>query len=727
MPARISLGLVIHNHQPVGNFGWVIEEVFERAYLPMVDALERHPGVRVGLHYSGPLIEWLRVERPGFLDRVAALAARGQVELLGGGWYEPILASLPARDRAWQLDRMADQIQGAFGSRPGGAWLAERVWEPDLPIALADAGYRWTILDDAHFRAAAVPEDALWGAYTTEDQGRLLTVFGTEQGLRYRIPFRDVEDVIAYLRDNATDAGDRIGIMGDDGEKFGAWPTTWELCWGRGAWVERFFAALDANREWLTTVTPSAWLEQRAPIGRVYLPTSSYAEMGEWVLPTDEGLAYAAAVRAAQADGRPEARWLRGGFWRNFQVRYREINDLHKQMLRVSDKVARLPDGPERDRAREELGRGQSNDVYWHGLFGGIYLSHLRLATLAHLIAAEDEADRALGGSTDGRLADLDLDGRDEVVLADDGQLVTVDLDEGGGIGSWDIRAARHAVTAILRRRPEAYHARLDEAPAADTGSADTGGHASSIHDLVQAKEKDLGGRLRLDPYERRSGLVRFLAPGTTPEAWADGEADELGDAVDGSFAVEELGRGRLRIARAAHVAGGAADAADAEVGVTKTVRLAGERLRPLLALDVDVENRSDRTIAARIGIEWSTTMLGGGGNPAAWWEVAGDRGPHDGAGTASAVRELAQGNDDLGLRIRTSLEPPLDAWWAPIETISNSEAGFERVYQGSGLLLSTVLELAPGERTRLAIEQMAEVRGDRATAVAAAGDPGRR
>src|SRR5262245_66513080 len=74
---RISLALTLHNHQPVGNFGWVIAETFERAYLPMIDALERHPGVRVGLHYSGPLLAWIQAERPDFLDRVGDLVTRG--------------------------------------------------------------------------------------------------------------------------------------------------------------------------------------------------------------------------------------------------------------------------------------------------------------------------------------------------------------------------------------------------------------------------------------------------------------------------------------------------------------------------------------------------------------------------------------------------------------------------------------------------------------------------
>ena len=264
----------------------------------------------------------------------------GQVEILGGGYYEPVLASLPERDRVGQLTRMGDELEALFGRRPGGAWLAERVWEPDLPASLAAAGYRWTILDDAHFRAAAIPEEDLWGPYTTEDQGEILTVFGTEQGLRYRIPFRDVEDVIGYLRDHATEDGSRVGMMGDDGEKFGAWPTTYEHCWGEGRWVDRFFEALEANADWLTTVTPSAWLARERPIGRVYIPTGSYAEMGQWALPANESLQFTELLHRAEAEGRPEARWLRGAFWRNFQVKYREINDLHKQMLRTSASVA---------------------------------------------------------------------------------------------------------------------------------------------------------------------------------------------------------------------------------------------------------------------------------------------------------------------------------------------------------------------------------------------------
>ena len=641
MAPRISLALALHNHQPVGNFGWVFNDVFELAYRPMLDALDRHPRVRLALHYTGPLLDWIAAERPEFIERLAGMVARDQVELLGGGYYEPVLASLPERDRVGQLRKMADEVQRISGRRPRGAWLAERVWEPDLPTALAEGGYGWTILDDNHFRAAAIPEEKLWGPYTTDDQGSILTVFGTEKGLRYRIPFGDVDDVIGYLRDHATEAGDRVGMMGDDGEKFGSWPTTWEHCWGRNRWVDRFFEALEANADWLTTTTPSDWLDRNPPIGRVYIPTASYAEMGEWALPPEESRLFTGLLHAAESAGRPEARYLRGGFWRNFQIKYREINDLHKQMLRTSAKVHRMSPGPGRAAALDHLFQGQSNDCYWHGLFGGIYISHMRLATYEHLIAAEDAADRAARTdsalpSPDGvRAADVDLDGIDELVLAAPGQLVVVKPSEGAGIGSWDVRAVRHALGAVLRRRPEASHATLvdHERALAERGDdADPGAGVGSIHDRVATKEPGLADQLHYDAYERRSGLVHVLAAGTTPDAFARAEFEELADLVDGPYQPLEAtaadGVGLVRLERHGSVR---MPAGLVPVRVEKRLEVAGDRRNPALTLEIRLENHGAAPVNGLLAVEWATTMLGGGANPAAYYVLDGERVPHDG------------------------------------------------------------------------------------------------
>jgi alpha-amylase len=753
---RVSLALVIHNHQPVGNFGWVIADVYEHAYSPMLYALERHPGIRLGLHYTGPLLQWMAANRPEAIAQIRVLVERGQVEIVGGGYYEPILVTLPDRDRNGQLVRMRDELETIFGRRPAGAWLAERVWEPSLAYDLAAAGYEWTVLDDNHLRAASIREDQMWAPLTTDDRGRRLTVFGTEQGLRYRIPFKPVEDVISYLRERTTPDGRFVGMMGDDGEKFGAWPGTFEYCWSREHWVDRLFEACEREAGWLSTVTPSEWLKRRPPTTRAYFPTASYVEMTEWVLPPDETPVFVRLLERARERGDPAARFLRGGFWRNYAARYREVNDLHKQMLRASDKVGAMPDGRSVSRALDHLYQGQCNDCYWHGLFGGIYIVHMRMATLGHLIAAEDLADAAsaaagAGSGTGGgrpygaRLTDTDLDAIDEVLVTSPGQTVVVDLDEGAGISSWDLRASRVALGSVLRRRPEAYHARLvaHEEEAAEAAIGGAGGHAAAaaaadasigavdaapdgaasdtpeaaadapeaaadgprtIHDVVNVKEPGLAAFLHYDRHERRSGLVHLLPEdgATSVEALVAATYEELGDFVEGGYELDCLSDDRVSVRRLGTVVMGGAPA---PLTVEKTFRFGGSRLKPALELVTTVENRGDTPVAFELAVEWNVNLLGGGHNPAAYYETAArERTPHDVAGELPSAVFLAFGNDYEGVRVEASVEPAARLTWYPVETISNSEGGFERVYQGSSLLFRWPVSLAPGDHATLTV-----------------------
>jgi 4-alpha-glucanotransferase len=699
----VSLALVLHNHQPVGNFGWVIADAYDHAYLPMIEALQRHPGVRLALHYTGPLLQWMAANRPEAIVRIRALVERGQIEVLGGGFYEPILVTLPDRDRRGQLVRMRDEIEAMFGRRPEGAWLAERVWEPGLAYDIAAAGYRWTVLDDNHLRGASIPEDGMWTPFNTDDRGLRLTVFGTEQGLRYRIPFKPVEDLVEYLRARTTPDGRYIGTMGDDGEKFGSWPTTYEYCWSKEHWVDRCFDALEANSSWLTTITPSSWLAVKPPTGRAYFPTASYVEMTEWVLPPDENPVFTRILEDARATGDPSARFLRGGMWRNYAARYREINELHKQMLRVSDKVDSMPAGDDRAVARDHLYQGQSNDCYWHGLFGGIYIVHMRMATLAHLIAAEDLADaaRATAGQRvyGARLADTDLDAVDEVLVTTPGQTLIVDLVEGAGLSSWDLRASRVALTSVLRRRYEAYHRFLTGGDGHDEGDAAAVDAPKTIHDMVQSKEPGLADLLHYDRGERRSGIVRLLAPGTPAgsEPFVKVTYAELGDFAEGEYVLDDITDDRVAAHHAATVRGGGADAS---IDVGKTYRVSGTRMEPTLELTVGVANRSagGLPLAFELAVEWNLNLLGGGHNPAAWYETpGGTRSPHDTAGVLDSADCITFGNDYEGVRIEATADLAAALAWYPVETVSNSEAGFERVYQGSSLMFRWPIELAPG------------------------------
>jgi len=285
VPPKFHLSLLIHAHQPVGNFEDVMERCYQQGYLPFVRLLEKHPAVRVGLHYSGPLLLWIEAHHPEYFDLLRLLVGRKQVEMVGGGFYEPILTVIPAEDQREQIERLSSYIDRHFGERPAGAWLAERVWEPQLPSVLASAQVGYTLVDDFHFLCAGFEPPELFGAYQAEDRGKSVRLFAGQKALRYLVPWEKVAAAIAYLKEAAAMHPDGIASFGDDMEKFGVWPGTYEYCY-TDHWLEDFFVALEANSDWLSLTPPGEYAKSHAPLGRAELPAASYPEMMEWALPT---------------------------------------------------------------------------------------------------------------------------------------------------------------------------------------------------------------------------------------------------------------------------------------------------------------------------------------------------------------------------------------------------------------------------------------------------------
>ncbi|MGH9594996.1 MAG: alpha-amylase/4-alpha-glucanotransferase domain-containing protein, partial [Bryobacteraceae bacterium] len=416
---------LIQSHQPVGNFDVVLEKIYQCSYLPCLDRVERHPAVRLGLHYTGPLLEWLEEKHPEFMERLAVLAERKQIEMVGGGFYEPILISIPGRDQAEQIARMRAYLKKRFGKTPGGAWLAERVWEPHVPAILKPAKVDYTLLDDVHFLCAGLDPEQLFGYYVAEDHGASVKVIPGLKPLRYMMPFRTVEETLAYLRAAAERHPGGMAATGDDCEKLGAWPGTFEHCY-RDGWLDRFFSALEANQDWLATTPPGEYLASHDPLGRADLPAASYTELMEWVLPTP-------ARKELHAIGQEFAgredllRFLRGGIWRGFLTKYPEVNLLQKKSLHVSRRLravktrGALPAARKKiDAAHTHLLRAQCNDAYWHGVFGGLYSPHLRTALWRELVRAETIVEALAPGRSAAIRAqrlDFDADGLDEIYV----------------------------------------------------------------------------------------------------------------------------------------------------------------------------------------------------------------------------------------------------------------------------------------------------------------------
>lgn len=698
MPQKFHLVLLIHAHQPVGNFDDVLERAYKECYRPFLERLHEHPGVRIGLHYSGVLLEWLERRHPEYFVRLRELVGRGQAELVGGGFYEPILIVIPPADQQAQLQRMAVYLERHFGRRPAGAWLAERVWEPQLPSALGRAGVAYTLTDDIHFLSAGFERDQLFGSYTTEDAGLTVRVLPGLKALRYLLPFRPVEEAIAFLREAASAHPGGMAAMGDDMEKFGVWPGTWKHCYEDG-WLEKFFQAVETNSDWLEVTPPGEYLGEHASLGRADLPTASYSEMMEWVLPTRVRQRFHAVQQ--EFSSRPEVlAFLRGGSWRGFFTKYAEANLLHKKMLRVSAKLAELRAqklAPKAagavGQATEHLLRAQCNDAYWHGIFGGLYAPHLRTSLWRDLVRAETIADglaRASGKPQVERV-DFDADGAEEAVISAAPFWALFKPTDGATLAALDFRPASATLVNSIMRRPEAYHTRLREAASSSTEVV------ASIHEQVRVKEPGLERHLLYDRWPRHAFRLLLFAPEKTHADYEALRLDEDAGFAGGVYETTKAAGADTEFFRTGELSALAPEwRTRLQVRALKKFRFAPLARGFEVSCDVTLSHRGGAPLPLAVGLESVVNLLAPN-EPDRYIETSAGRRPLRWSG---AVPASTLSLTDGWQKLRVMLEAPeaREFWLAPIETVSESEAGFERVYQGSQILAVWLAEV-PAEK----------------------------
>jgi 4-alpha-glucanotransferase len=697
---KVRFVLALHDHQPVGNFDDVFREATEKSYAPFLDVLESFAEIPVSLHVSGPLLEWMEASAPKVIERILAGVKRGQIAPIGGGFYEPILALLPERDRRGQLEAMTAWWRRRCDVSPRGVWTTERIWEAELVRSCADGGAAYTLLDDSIFRAAGVESDALDGYYVSEDQGRTLALFPISEALRYRIPFREPEAVIEHLASRAREESEAspVVVYGDDGEKFGSWPKTHALCYGE-RWLARFFEALRREREWLRTTTFEETLEHVAPAGKIFLPDASYREMTEWAMPASAIEAYDGLVHDLEKAGLLErARpFLRGGFYRNFRTKYVEADRMYGKMMEVSAKVERAAATSKAsaiEQARRALYRGQCNCAYWHGVFGGLYLPHLRAAVYGNLVEAELLAESA-EARRDAPLvetSDFDLDGRAEARLANSSLAAYVKPARGGHAWEIDLRPQRFNLLATLGRRHEAYHRNV--ARAITEAEAPTG--AASIHDVVLTKERGLERILVVDDLPRESFVDRLFEREPSAEDLCFGRATEIGALSRIDYAVAAARGAAVRLEASAEIAG-------ATLRLTKTYTIAKSEAR--LEVAYAIEHAGGAPLEGTFTVGCDFALLTGTAEDRFYLAPGGRKlGPLASTGRLAGGSALSLVDDWQKIECRLSADRDATFLHYPVHTVSQSEAGFEKIFQSACVVAALPAKLAAGGTWKLSL-----------------------
>jgi alpha-amylase len=691
--STVRLILALHDHQPVGNFDGVFEAAYRDSYLPFLDVLENYPEIPFALHTSGPLMEWLVERHPDYVARVRAMVEAGRVEILGGGFYEPILTMIPHRDRVGQIRDFSAYLEDLFPTRVRGMWVPERVWEQHLVSAIAEAGIEYTILDDFHFQRAGVTGDDLFGYYLTEDEGRLLKIFPGSERLRYTIPFQEPHQTYEFLRLLAERRPGSTVVFADDGEKFGTWPDTFHHVYTRG-WLNRFCDMILGNRDWLEVTTLGRTVDATLPRGKVYIPDGSYREMTEWVLPPALHEEYERAKGQLAANPGPLADEVKpffraGGFWRNFKARYPESDEMYARMLGLSRRLAAAADRPGVDPdyldiARNELYRGQCNCPYWHGAFGGLYLPHLRSAIYRSLISAHNALDEA-EGKTGPRVAieagDFNLDVRQEVRLENEGLVAFSRPAQGGHLYELDVRSTAVNVLATLDRRPEAYHHAILEAVHPDKSHQAASDGPASIHDRVVLKQEGLDRLLVYDRHPRKALVDHFYPIDVTLDDLAACRAVERGDFVTGTY-LSKIQRDPQRVCLVMERPGQADGHA---IRIRKTIGLAAGS--PALEVRYELLDLP-RHACLHFAVELNLAAMAGHADDRYYGDLAGNRlGMLDARVDLAHVKGLSLTDKWLDLEIGLSWSQPGGVWCYPIETVSQSEGGFEGVYQSSAVV----------------------------------------
>jgi alpha-amylase len=278
---------------------------------------------------------------------------------------------------------------------------------------------------------------------------------------------------------------------------------------------------------------------------------------------------------------------------------------------------------------------------------------------------------------------------------------------DGGTVSSLRFKPKHVELINSLMRRPEAYHALVRK----QVTSAHAAPHEgpASIHDLVLSKESHLDALLRYDRYARH-GFRTYLFPGT--KSWQDFDylrLEENADLAGGAWKAARPRSAKVELRNATEFRGnGCVMRIDA--AKTFTSKVSGSTWRIECNSSFSTDHSCPVDLAA--GLEMVFNLLAPDA-PDRYFQANQVRRPLEFRGEIDTA-ELILVDEWQGVKITLQAQPQARWWIVPIETISQSEAGFERVYQGSAILAvwkinppswrnmtcSVQAEIAPWERT---------------------------
>jgi 4-alpha-glucanotransferase len=657
---RIIIGT--HNHLPLGLDQATAEGSYQEAFKPLIAVLYRYPDFPVTLHYSGILMEWLEEFHPEFLTLLAEMVKRGQVEMLGGGYYDPILPLIPTNDKLGQLEKMTTLLRVLFETRPRGCWIAEKVWEPSLASVLRASGIDYAFLDDGQFRIAGTSETGLWLPCIAEDQGKTISLFAVSGSLSALAARAGPADTIDFLKavPHAADGG-AVAVHLDDGS---AAPRTLL----RNGWLEELIRRVGENAEWLEPTTPGQYLKKNPPTRRLFIPSSSSMEMMQWALPPERRGAYN-ELRERMGTPGAAGQFVVGGHFRQFLNRYPEAWLMYAKMINTHVLVNQVRgDKYKKKAAQNELWKGQCHHAYWSGSGGGIYENALRKAVYQSLIEAE-KITRATEIFAPSIISvDYDMDNSIEY-LYQGSELNAYIHSRGGAMFELDfLPSSWNYLDTMVDRENEPGEAKADGSPRYGESTP---------------------------AYQRKAFIDHFFSDGCAIHDFESGSHAEAGDFLTGLYELVDLNRALPELLMRC-VGSVSVEGVPRAVGIEKRFVF-----RPR-SIDVyyRVSNQSGAELVARFGVEINISLAARSAECVRLFLLDEDRKEEiDSKATEiEGVKGLLVRDVRNEVSVTLSSARAFRCWSVPVETKSTGARAEERVFQSQCFVPQWDIRLAPGD-----------------------------
>ena len=384
--AKLNLILGAHAHIPYGAAEPEFAAVYANVLKPFISNLYKYPHIPAALHYSGVLLNWVERAHSELFMLIEDMVTRKQVELLGGGFYEPLLPLIPLQDKIGQIELLTTYLRRQFGKRPQGCWIPAMAWEQNLVGPLASCGMNYTFLSERQFSLAGFRADDLFAPCLCEDQGKLIAVFPVLSSVETALAGKSAAGVFEDIKKRSPAGGDCVvSIFPQDIFRLeGETPNH--------AW-NRFFEELSLAASFVECVNPGKALKGFKSLRKASFPDSIGKAAGK------------------DGDDLPPRRFL---------IEHPEANGIYAKMIFTNVLINQLRgDKARKQNAREELWKAQGSGLFCATSGQGLYRHTLRKAAYSSLLEAERISREKSKFSPSLLPFDFDLDGAPEYLFQD--------------------------------------------------------------------------------------------------------------------------------------------------------------------------------------------------------------------------------------------------------------------------------------------------------------------